>query len=181
MQRTLLVVLGGLLVVIVSVGVLTVLACSEIGAFAVERDIPERRITAGRAESVLAAGGTDFVTDLSGDIGDAPVSGVRLGELTLSVTSTAEPAGDHDDFGFLREVRVFIEPVGADDALPRREIATLTDIPQGATTLSFDLEDVDLLPYLESGPVRFVITGSGAPPPDDITFDGHIAISAEVL
>lgn len=109
-----------------------------------------------------------------------PASHVFLRSLTLDITDTAEPAGDSDDFDFLTRVEIFAESTRAGSTLPRVRVAYLESVPRGVDHLSFDRDDVDLLPYVEEG-ARLTSEANGTVPPDDTTFDGDVAFTVHVF
>jgi hypothetical protein len=101
-----------------------------------------------------------------------PIDSVTLSKLTLTITPTAMPSGDTDDWSFVDSIRVFVKSNRSDSSLPRVEIATVT-APGAVTTLEFDVDsDVDLNPYVNEGSV---VEGesSGRLPADDVTYDGE--------
>jgi hypothetical protein len=108
-----------------------------------------------------------------------PAESVYLTSFTLSITPTAEPAGDTDDFDFVDSVEVFITG-RAGSSLPRIRIASIANVPAGARTLVFAVEGHELLPYFREG-AWIEATGTGTAPPDDVTYDGHLELAIEVL
>ena len=97
---------------------------------------------------------------------------VMLASLELSVTPSAMPAGDSDDFGFIDELHVFISSSTEGTALPRIEIAHATK-PGAVPTIEFAVDSsIDLKPYI-SEMAKVDAVGSGMVPSDDISFDGR--------
>jgi hypothetical protein len=109
-----------------------------------------------------------------------PAQHVYLSELELSITPTAESGGDSDDFGFLDSIEIYVESRQAGSSLPRRRIAHRNPVPSGARTLSMQLEDVDLIDYVNEG-ARLTASVDGHAPLDDVTFDGFLTLTVEVL
>ena len=110
-----------------------------------------------------------------------PAEAVYLEALSLQITDTARPEGDTDDFDFIDEVEVYVESRQDDSELERRRVATLSDVPEGATTVDFQTDsDVDLKPYIEQG-VLLVTEGSGEVPDDDTSFEAVVTMRAELL
>jgi hypothetical protein len=97
---------------------------------------------------------------------------VMLASLELSVTETAQPAGDSDDFGFISELHVFISSTTEGSTLPRIEIAHAV-APGPVSTIEFTVDStIDLKPYV-SELAKVDAVGSGTVPSDDISFDGR--------
>ncbi len=97
---------------------------------------------------------------------------VRLASLELSVTPSAMPAGDSDDFGFIDDLHVFITSSTEGTMLPRIEIAHATK-PGAVETIDFAVDSsIDLKPYI-SEMAKVDAIGSGMAPSDDISFDGR--------
>jgi hypothetical protein len=112
--------------------------------------------------------------------GTGPAQHIYLTSFTLSVTATAEPAGDADDLGFIDHIEVFAEGSQANSTLPRVRIAHLDQVPDGQRTISLESDGVDLLPYLREG-ARLEAMASGTQPPDDVTYAGHLDFTVVVL
>jgi hypothetical protein len=102
----------------------------------------------------------------------APATHVYLASFTLSVTSTSEPSGDTDDLSFVDEIEVFLESAEEGSTLPRIRIAHLDPIPDGERTISLEVTDEDLLPYLQGG-LRLEAIAMGQQPTDDVSYTGH--------
>ena len=101
-----------------------------------------------------------------------PIDSVTLSELTLTITSTATPSGDSDDWSFVDAIHVFVKSSKSGTMLPRVEIANVT-APGSVTALRFDvMSDVDLQPYVEEGSV---VEGesSGRLPEDEVSYAGE--------
>ena len=170
---------------------ISIATCGALGCgaldFDVERPIPEQRVPGSVVSAVL---GDFFESPIPIDVDIAsetaardtgPADSIHLTVLELSITDTARPEGDEDDFGFIDRVDVFVESSRADSTLPRVKVAELGTVQYGATELSLDtFEDVDLLPYVEEG-ARMNAEASGTAPPDDVTYDGRVVLTVEVL
>jgi hypothetical protein len=110
-----------------------------------------------------------------------PAQHVRLAALTLSITTTDEPSGDTDDFAFIDGVEIWVESAQSGSSLPRTRVAELGPVPDGAREISFTTdESVDLLPYINEG-ARLTSSAQGTQPDDDVSFDGVVMLSVEVL
>lgn len=112
--------------------------------------------------------------------GTGPAQHVYLGALTLSVTPTAEPAGDTDDLSFIDSIEIFVESSASGSSLPRQRVARLDPAPDGTRTLSIDPEPVDLIEYVREG-ARLTANASGTLPPDDVTYGGRVDLIVEVF
>jgi hypothetical protein len=55
-----------------------------------------------------------------------PIDSVTLSTLTLTITSTAEPAGDLDDWSFVDRIDVYVSGAGSGSMIPRARIAHVT-------------------------------------------------------
>jgi hypothetical protein len=106
-----------------------------------------------------------------------PIGRVLLKSFRFDVTSTAEPAGDTDDFSFVRSARVFFECTAANCTLPRVEVASATD-PGAVRSMNFTVSSVNVKPYIDQG-VRVTIELDAIPPPDDTSFNGAIVLRVE--
>ena len=75
-----------------------------------------------------------------------PIDSVTLSKLTLTITATAMPSGDRDDFGFVDDITVFVKSSKSGSTLPRVEIANV-HAPGAVTTMKFTVkQDIDLQP-----------------------------------
>jgi hypothetical protein len=109
-----------------------------------------------------------------------PAQHVYLVGLTLSVTTTDEPAGDTDDLSFVDSIEIFIEPTSSGSTLTRQRVAHLNPAPDGTRSLSLETDGVDLIQYLREG-ARLTSSASGTVPPDDVSYTGHLELAIEVL
>jgi hypothetical protein len=161
--------------------------CSGVGAFEVPIELQESRV-AGSLVGGLLPGFLDVPIPLDVDLEaetaarDAgPVQHVRFSALSFTITTTAEPSGDTDDFAFVDEARIYVESAQSGSTLPRVQVAILGQPPSGARDISFDTDEtIDLLPYIEEG-ARLTSEATGRQPPDDVTFVGLAVLTAEVL
>ncbi|HUB05921.1 MAG TPA: hypothetical protein VMB50_02920 [Myxococcales bacterium] len=88
---------------------------------------------------------------------------------SVTFTSTATPA---QTFDFLDSVTVSVSAPG----LPTVQVATLSPVPPGATSVSLDVvSGVNLLPYVQAG-CTVTATGTGSYPSQDFSFDGQVVI-----
>lgn len=106
---------------------------------------------------------------------------VYLDALELQITDTKTPEGDTDNFDFIKKVDVYVESTKSSTQLQKVKIATISDVPQGQTTLSLQTESgVDLKPYIEEG-VRLTTSGSGDVPPDDVSLVAVVTLKVQIL
>ncbi|MEM1347491.1 MAG: hypothetical protein AAGI01_02975, partial [Myxococcota bacterium] len=65
--------------------------------------------------------------------------------------------------------------------LPRVLLAEIDPVPDGRTTLSFDVDDtLDLKPYVEEG-MRLSTQGEASVPEDDVTLKAVLTLRVRVL
>jgi hypothetical protein len=113
--------------------------------------------------------------------GTGPVQHVYLSDMSLSVTSTAQGAGDSDSMDFVDTLDIYVESTAAGSTLPRQLVATVDGVADGARTINLNTDlTVDLLPYINEG-ARLTAEGTGNTPTDDVTFDGVVILTCEVL
>src|SRR5688500_15866199 len=117
-----------------------VLGGCGVANFNVEQDVEEQTIPGSALPELL---GQFFEFPLELDIRaeieameTGPINAVYLTGLSLTITETATPAGDTDDWSFVRTVDVFIASSLEGSALPQVKIATATD-PGTATVMAF--------------------------------------------
>jgi hypothetical protein len=156
--------------------VFILLAGCGVTDFDISQPILEQRVQGSPLPGPLA---TLFPLPLDIDISQkikqmetGPIDSVTLSKLTLTITATAMPSGDHDDWSFVDDIHVFVKSSRSGSTLPRIEIANV-HAPGAVTTLKFHVEsDVDLQPYVEEGSV---VEGesSGQLPEDDVSYDGE--------
>ncbi len=156
----------------------------NVADFDITQDIAEQRAQGSPLPGPLAL---LFPLPLNIDIGaeiaartTGPVDSVTLSALTLTITPTAEPAGDVDDWSFVDQIDVFISSSKSGSTLPRTRIAHVT-LPGAVETLTFAIElDVNLKPYIEEGG-RVQGETTARVPQDDVTYDGEGVFSVHPL
>lgn len=159
--------------------------CSGCGLirFDVSQGIPQQTVPGSPLGGVLPA----FVPvpiplniDLKAETakqGTGPATGANLKSLTLTITPHDAPAGSFD---FITEVHIFIGPRDAGSALPQKEIANVTQVPKGLTTLPFAIvPEVDLLPYINAGS-QLTARASGSQPRADVSYDGQVVVTIKI-
>ncbi len=158
--------------------------CLTFSDFDLGRDVPEQTIEGSPVPAPLQSA-FPFAMDLDLSEHLAKFESKRqvqvmLASLALSTTESAQPAGDHDDFGFISELHVFIGSSTEGTTLPRVEIAHAV-APGPVTTIEFAVEStIDLKPYI-SEMAKVDAVGSGTVPSDDISFDGHGVVTVHPL
>lgn len=155
-------------------------------SFTVARSIPEQTVEGNLLGGLLGSLlGVPIAIELdleeetrARDTG--PAQHVYLTDLTFTITPTAEAGGDSDDFGFLDSIEIYVESRAPGSTLPRQRIAHRDPVPDGARSISLMLDDVDLIEYVNEGAL-LTATASGRQPLDDVTFDGAMILTVEVL
>ena len=153
--------------------------CLTFSDFQFERPLPEQ--TVGGSPVQIALDGAfpislslDLSTYLQALPSTRPVQ-MSLEDLQFSVTGTERPPGDTDDFGFVRELHVFVSSSKVGSTLPRLEIAYVNNTSLTPTLhMGIDVAYewwIDLAPYVREG-ATVDATGSGYVPPDPVSFDG---------
>lgn len=150
--------------------------CLTYSDFDLGRDVPEQTLT-GSPVAVPLDGAVPFSMDL--DLSEKIAKfetqrmiRVTLTSLDLSITPSAMPSGDTDNFGFIDELRVFLSSSTQGTTLPRVEIARATK-PGAVATMSFVVDQtIDLRPYI-SEMAKVDASATGTSPTDDISFDGR--------
>lgn len=94
------------------------------------------------------------------------VRSVKVTSLTARIT---DPAGA--DFGFIDSLELTAKGATSEAVFAKKE-----GIPQAATrppnaTVTFDLLDVDLAPYVKEPSMSLVLTGKGRQPPQNTTIE----------
>ena len=146
-----------------------------IADFDVDQPVPEQTIAGSSLPGPLAA---LFPLPLSLDISQqikahdtGPIDSVVMSSLELTITDTARPSGDTDDWSFVDSVDVFVESTKTGTTLPKVKIATVSH-PGAVQTMSFTIDQsVNLKPYIDEG-TKVDTMGSGTAPPDDVSYDG---------
>jgi hypothetical protein len=109
-----------------------------------------------------------------------PIDSVTLKSLTLSITSTGVASGDTDDWSFVEQIHVFVKSNKSGTALPRVEIAHISN-PGAVQELKFIVEsDIDINPYVNEGST---VEGesSGTAPADEVTYNGNAVFTVHPL
>jgi hypothetical protein len=150
--------------------------CLTFSDFDLGRTVPEQTLQGSPVPAPLqSAFPFAMDLDLSANIAKFETKRqvqVTLASLELSVTPSAMPAGDSDDFGFIDELHVFISSSTEGSELPRIEIAHATN-PGAVPTIEFAVDStIDLKPYI-SEMAKVDAVGRGTVPSDDISFDGR--------
>lgn len=151
------------------------LAGCGVADFDIDQEVMEQRITGSPLPGPLAM---LFPIPLSLDISakikemeTGPIDSVTLSSLELTITATAMPSGDTDDWSFVEAIHVFVKSSKSGSTLPRVEIANVMN-PGAVTTMTFTVDsDVDINPYVNEGSV-IEAESSGTVPEDDVTYDG---------
>ncbi len=161
-----------------------VLAGCGVADFDIDQDIAEQQVTGSALPGPLAALfpiPLDF--DISAKIKEmetGPIDSVTLSSLELSITATAEPGGDTDDWSFVDSIHVFVKSSMSGSTLPRVEIANVTN-PGAVRVMTFHVESgVDINPYVNEGSV-VEAESSGTVPMDDVSYDGKAVFTVHPL
>ena len=154
--------------------------------FDVNQAIPEQRVTgslAGAIFGTLIPSPFPLTIDLAQETkarGTGPVKAAGLKSLTFAITDTAS-AGSVHDFRFVQTVDIYIESTKSGTTLTRQKIADLPSPPGNQTTLNLrTYPEINLLPYINEGS-RITSMASGTVPPNDVTFNGQIAVHVNTL
>jgi hypothetical protein len=169
--------------VIASLAVLA--AGCGLADFDISQPIPEQRVGGSNLPVPPVLSGL-FPIPLSLDLAaeirkqtTGPIDAVTLKRLGLSITDTARPQGDEDDWSFVEEIRVFVRGREG-SSLPRVEIASVAD-PGAVTELVFEVEGgVNLKPYVDEGAV-VESEARGVVPADDVSYDGRAVFTVHPL
>jgi hypothetical protein len=135
-------------------------------SFAITTSLPATIIPGGAATEVLTSLGNATNIDAQNT---GPAGSAELQSLTFA-------ASGGGSFDFLQEVHFYVDSPG----LPELEIANLTTIPAGQTSLTLNvLPNVQLLPYLQAGcTLRSTVTGTA--PAQDFSFTGELVAEVGV-
>jgi len=163
---------------------LPILAGCSIADFDVDQKIPEQRVPGSAIPGPLAALFPVPITlDLESKIkamDTGPIDSVTLSSLALTITATARPTGDTDDWSFCTNVDVFIESRKAGTTLPKVKIASVA-MPGAVQTMTFAVESgVNVKPYVDEGS-QVDTTGSGTAPSDEVSYDGKAVFTVHPL
>lgn len=163
---------------------LTILAGCSIADFDVDQKIPEQSVPGSSIPGPLAAlFPLPINLDLESKIkaqDTGPIDSVTLHSIELTITATARPTGDTDDWSFVSHVDVFIESRKSGTTLPKIKVASAS-MPGPVQTMKFDIEKgVNLKPYVDEGS-QVDTTGSGTAPSDDVSYDGNATFTVHPL
>jgi|GEM_PF-2261663 hypothetical protein len=172
---------------------LSLLACGSagIGSFDVTEESSEAVITGGGGSplgDLLPVNNLfppmTLMINLEEELEEQNAEGAKaifLQDLEMVITDTEQPEGDTDNFDFVDEVNVFVESTKSGTTLEKKQIATLKDVPEGQTSVSFTTEkDVNLKPYVEEG-MKLTTAGSGEVPEDDTSLKAIVTLTIQVL
>lgn len=168
----------------IGLGFAVLLAGCGVTNFNVEQDIEEQTIPGSALPDVL---GQFFEFPLELDIRaeieameTGPINAVYLKALTLTITDTAVPGGDSDDWDFVRTIDVFIASTADGSALPMVKVATVAN-PGAVQVMRFvAVGGVNLLPYVNEGSEMTAEADADAPP-DDVTYVGNAVFEVQPL
>lgn len=159
--------------------------CADLFSFSVRENIPEQRVTGSGSAGGLAdlLGDVPITVNLAeeqsarslGPLGSASVSA-----LSLRITDTAQSGGDVDNFDFLDSIQVFVSSSAPGSSLPRVLVAELDPIPTGLQVIDLDVTGVNIKPQIEEGSI-IEAAATGTVPADDVTFDGTLTLTVDVL
>jgi len=165
------------------IAVLACAGCSDIVDFDITQSLPEQRAQGSPLPGPLAQlFPLPLDLDLSSKIKErdsGPIDSITISSLSLAITDTARPAGDTDDWSFVESIRVFVKSSKQGSSLPRVEIASV-GAPGAVTTLKFQVDDVNVKPYVDEGSV-VEGEGRGTLPPDDVTYNGTAVFTVHPL
>lgn len=157
--------------------------CSDLVDFEISQSVPEQRGQGSPLPGPLALlFPLPLDLDLAAEIqkrDSGPIESITISSLSLSITDTARPAGDTDDWAFVDSIRVFVKSSKQGSSLPRAEIASVSS-PGAVTTLTFQMTDVNIKPYVDEGSI-VEGEGRGTLPPDDVTYNGSAIFTVHPL
>lgn len=158
-------------------------ACASTLEFDVGQDVPEQTVQGSALPGILA---TLFPLPLSIDIASqvaakktGPIHAILLTDLHLDITDTQKPAGDTDDWSFVKHVDLYVQSTKKDSSLPKVKVATV-DQPGAVQRMSFAPLGVNLLDYVNEG-AQLTSEVSGTQPADDTSFVGHATFRVQPL
>lgn len=146
--------------------------------------IEEQRINGFDPLTTLLPVPFDLDVDLEAETqarNTGPAQGVRAKAMFLQITNTAIGTDDVDTFDFASSVTIFISSMQEDSSLPKIPVATLSPVPRTRRRIVLDVNSgLDLRPYIDEGAVLDSVA-RGSTPDDDVTLDGVLTLSYEVL
>lgn len=165
------------------IAILLCAGCSDIVDFDISQDMPEQRVQGSPLPGPLAAlFPLPLDLDLASQIEQresGPIDSISIKSVSLSITDTARAGGDTDDWAFVESIRVFVKSSRQGSSLPRVEIASVS-APGAVTTMTFQVTDVNIKPYVDEGSV-VESEGRGTLPPDDVSYDGAAVFTVHPL
>jgi hypothetical protein len=99
------------------------------------------------------------------------ITGASLERVTMTVL---EPEGR--DLSFATRIEIFVEAPNR----TARMIASREGFPPGESSVEFELEDVDLEPYITASSFTLRARVEGSPPPEDILVEGAATLDVGV-
>lgn len=157
--------------------------CSDIIDFDITQPVPEQRVQGSPLPGPLAAlFPLPLDLDLSAKIKEqdsGPIDSITIESLSLTITDAARPGGDADDWSFVESIHVFVKSSRQGSTLPRVEIANV-GAPGAVTTLTFQVTDVNIKPYVDEGSI-VESEGRGMLPPDDVSYSGSAVFTVHPL
>jgi hypothetical protein len=162
-----------LLLVLPTFGLSGCSSVAKILDFNMTQTIPSQTVPGSPLGSLLPAGilSFPFTVNLASQEqanGTGPASSVTLTSLTLTITA---PTGQTWDF--LSSITVSVSSSQSGSSLPTIEIAKLSSVPQGQTTISIPPDPgVNLIAYINEG-AQVTSSASGQEPQQNATFDGQ--------
>jgi hypothetical protein len=155
---------------IVGVALLATVGC-EIADFEIERDgtATIRRGDAGGDVDMLRLDDEYVLADIEDEYDVGP-DDLADAEITRFSLETLGP--DRTSLDFVDRIEVFAV---APDLEPLR-IAHVDDVPPGATSVEFAIDDVDLLDYVAAPHVTFVARIDGVAPPVDVRVQASVEL-----
>lgn len=105
------------------------------------------------------------------DVRGKHIADARLDRLVITVIDPL-----HGDLSFADRVEVFVE--SPDE--PARRIAYREDFPAGESTIEFEIDGVDLEPYIVADSLTFTARIEGDPPPQETEIEGTATLDVGV-
>lgn len=151
------------------------------------QDLPEQRLSGGSMGLLLGtvlqtpfAIGLDLAKEATAH-GSGPAKTVSITSLTLTITNTAMPAGDVDNFDWLQSGEIYIESTDRATILPRRRIGEITAVTPGQSTITVKVaSELNLIQYITEGNL-ISSTGLAMQPTDDVSFGGKLTLHVSAL
>jgi hypothetical protein len=126
----------------------------------------------GSLLGVLDLGGfDDFDVEIEQKMQDQGVADGDLRSVTLSTLALSSA----DDLSFITSMDVYVSGDGVDEVL----VASVDDIPAGATDVALTTTGADLTDIVVAGGMAFRVDASGNAPEDDTDIDVHVVVDIE--